>query len=134
MDNMAAAAVTPVAGADDLERAGTREAIALYEKLLNDYPPYERNDQVLYQMSRAYEELGQIDEAMTVMDRMVRDYPRSRYIDEVQFRRAEYFFTRRRYLDAERCLRGHREYRCRFLVLRAGPVQAGLDVLQAGTL
>ena len=52
-------------------------------------------------MSRAYEELGQTEEAMAVMDRMVRDFPRSRYIDEVQFRRAEYFFVRRRYLDAE---------------------------------
>jgi tetratricopeptide (TPR) repeat protein len=88
-------------GSDDLERAGTREAIELYSKLLNDYPLYKRNDQVLYQMSRAYEELGQTKEAMTVMDRMVHDFPGSRYIDEVQFRRAEYFFSHRRYLDAE---------------------------------
>jgi len=101
VDSMAAAADTPVAGAVDLERAGTREAIALYEKLLNEYPLYERNDQVLYQLSRAYEELGQTEEAMAVMDRMVRDFPRSRYIDEVQFRRAEYFFVHRRYRNAE---------------------------------
>jgi cellulose synthase operon protein C len=90
-----------VEGGDDLERAGAVEAIDLYRKLLNDHPTYERNDQVLYQMSRAYEELGRVDEAMQVMDRLVREYPHSRYIDEVQFRRAEYFFTRRRYLDAE---------------------------------
>ena len=88
-------------GASDLERAGTREAIALYEKLLSEYPHYERNDQVLYQMSRAYEEVGEIDKAMAVMDRMVRDYPRSRNMGEVQFRRAEYFFTRKSYLEAE---------------------------------
>ncbi|OHB66575.1 MAG: hypothetical protein A2Y77_00965 [Planctomycetes bacterium RBG_13_62_9] len=106
VDSMAAAADTPVAGAVDLERAGTREAIALYEKLLNDYPNYERNDQVQYQMSRAHEELGQVEEAMEVMDRMVREYPRSRYLDEVQFRRAEHFFVRRRYLDAENAYTG----------------------------
>jgi TolA-binding protein len=88
-------------GADDLERAGALEAIELYQKLLGDYPLYERNDQVLYQMSRAYEELGRVDEAMEVMGRLVSDFPRSHYIDEVQFRRAEYFFTRRQYLDAE---------------------------------
>jgi tetratricopeptide (TPR) repeat protein len=88
-------------GADDLERASTREAIVLYKKLLDDYPLYERNDQVLYQMSRAYEELGQTEEAMAVMDRMVREFTRSRYIDEVQFRRAEYFFAHRRYMEAE---------------------------------
>jgi outer membrane protein assembly factor BamD (BamD/ComL family) len=88
-------------GADDLDRASTREAIALYKKLLDEYPLYERNDQVLYQMSRAYEELGRSGEAMQVMDNIVSNFPESRYIDEVQFRRAEYFFTRKRYLDAE---------------------------------
>jgi len=97
----AAAADGRVEGADDLERVGALEAVELYKKLLNDHPTYERNDQVLYQMSRAYEELGRVEEAMQVMDRLVREYPRSRYIDEVQFRRAEYFFTRKRYLDAE---------------------------------
>jgi len=93
--------VADVAGADDLNRAGAVEAIELYRKLLADYPAYKRNDQVLYQMSRAYEELGRIEEAMEVMDRMVKDYPASRYLDEVQFRRGEYFFVHRKYLDAE---------------------------------
>ena len=100
-DTPAGAGYGPAEGADDLERVGAREAIELYKKLLNDYPTYEHNDQVLYQMSRAYEEQGRVEEAMQVMDRLVREYPRSPYIDEVQFRRAEYFFTRRRYPDAE---------------------------------
>ena len=43
----------PIEGVNDLERASAREAIVLYNKLLKDYPLYERNDQVLYQMSRA---------------------------------------------------------------------------------
>lgn len=86
---------------DDLEKAGPREAIILYQRLLDEYPLYQRNDQVLYQMSRAYEELGQLEEAMQVMDRLVREYPQSRYFDEVQFRRAENFFTHRKYLEAE---------------------------------
>jgi len=89
------------ADAEELERAGAREAIALYSKLLDKYPLYEGNDQVMYQMTRAYEELGQTEDAMAVMNRMVRDFPTSRYLDEVRFRRAEYFFTRKRYLDAE---------------------------------
>jgi len=101
VDGIAPGAEGNVEGADDLERPSAREAIALYKKLLNEYPLYKRNDQVLYQMSRAYEELGQTQAAMEVMDRIVRDFPRSRYIDEVQFRRAEYFFAHRGYLDAE---------------------------------
>ncbi len=91
----------PRAGSEELERAGAREAIALYKKLLDRYPLYKGNDQVLYQMSRAYEELGEPEAAMGVMDRLVRDFPDSRYIDEVRFRRAEFYFVHRRYLDAE---------------------------------
>lgn len=105
----ATAIASSAAAADDLpdgfdaelERAGAREALALYTQLLEKYPLYERNDQVLYQMSRAYEELGQVEDAMQVMNRIVREYPHSRYMDEVQFRRAEYFFTRKKFLDAE---------------------------------
>lgn len=88
-------------GPSDLEREGPLEAIALYEQLLEKYPLYERNDQVLYQMSRAYEELGRVDDAMEVMNRIAKEYPHSRYIDEIHFRRAEFYFTRRQYLDAE---------------------------------
>ncbi len=91
----------PVDAADSLERAGPLEAIELYKNLLAKYPLYPRNDQVLYQMSRACEELGRTEEAMAVMERLVRDYPQSRYIDEVQFRRAEFYFSHRKYLEAE---------------------------------
>lgn len=81
--------------------AGPREAIATYKKILETYPNYERNDKVLYQMSRAYDEIGQPDEAMEVMDRFVSEYPHSKYVDEVLFRRGEYYFVRRAYRDAE---------------------------------
>ena len=81
--------------------AGPREAIAMYWQILETYPNYERNDQVLYQLSRAYDEIGQPDEAMKVMDRLVAEYPYSKYVDEVYFRRGEYYFVRKQYLDAE---------------------------------
>ncbi len=96
-----AGAATPPEAADDLQNASAQEAIVLYKKLLAKYPNYESNDQALYNMSRAYEELGQVEEAMKVMTRIVTQYPRSRYLDEVQFRRGEYFFTRKKFLDAE---------------------------------
>jgi tetratricopeptide (TPR) repeat protein len=80
---------------------GPREAIKTYQEILEKYPDYERNDRVLYQMSRAYDEIGQPDEAMDVMNRFVARYPYSRYVDEVQFRRGEYYFVRKQWLDAE---------------------------------
>lgn len=81
--------------------AGPREAIETYKKILETYPNYERNDKVLYQLSRAYDEIGQPDEAMDVMNRFVSEYPHSKYADEVQFRRGEYYFVRKGYRDAE---------------------------------
>jgi TolA-binding protein len=81
--------------------AGPRAAIDTYQKILENYPNYERNDQVLYQMSRAYDEIGRPDDAMAIMDRFVAEYPFSRYADEVHFRRGEYLFVRKKYFDAE---------------------------------
>ncbi len=87
--------------ADALQTAGAKEAIEIYKGLIKNYPLFERNDQVLYQLSRAYEETGQIDIAMDTLMQLINDYPDSRHIDEAQFRRAEYFFTRKKYLDSE---------------------------------
>ncbi|MHA7837132.1 MAG: tetratricopeptide repeat protein, partial [bacterium] len=82
--------------------AGPLEAIALYDRILEKYPDYAQNDEVLYQKARAYEELGRIEEAMAVTARLLEEYPESRHRDEIRFRRGESFFVRRKYLDAER--------------------------------
>jgi tetratricopeptide (TPR) repeat protein len=91
------------AGAD---AEGPLEAIALYNRLLTEYPSYKNSDQVLYQMARAYDELGRTDEAIDTMERLIATNPHSSHLDEVQFRRGEYFFTRRRYRDAESAYSG----------------------------
>lgn len=80
---------------------GPLEAIALYDEILAAYPDYPQNDQVLYQKARAYDELGRVDEAIEVAALLVERYPASRHLDEIQFRRAEYFFTRKKFFDAE---------------------------------
>jgi tetratricopeptide (TPR) repeat protein len=96
-----AAPVAPLADGSAAPPAGPLEAIALYDRLLAEYPDYEHNDQVLYQKSRAYDELGRTEEAMATMERFVSEYGHSSHYDEVQFRRAEFFFTRRKFRDAE---------------------------------
>src|SRR5262245_16957746 len=99
----ASAADAVRAGADP---DGPLEAIALYNRLLTEYPSYNNSDQVLYQMARAYDELGRTEEAIETMERLIRTNPHSSHLDEVQFRRGEYFFTRRRYRDAESAYTG----------------------------
>ena len=78
------------------------EAIKLYTTLLKAYPDYPRNDQVLYQLARAYETTGQPDPALATLDRLVAQYPQTPHIDEVQFRRGELLFSSKRYAEAEK--------------------------------
>ena len=86
------------AGSIDAQGA---EAITLYTSLLKSYPDYPRNDQVLYQLARAYETTGQPEKALASLDDILRRYPRSPQMDEVQFRRGELLFSSKQYQPAE---------------------------------
>ncbi|MEE4185398.1 MAG: tetratricopeptide repeat protein, partial [Gammaproteobacteria bacterium] len=82
------------------EMAFHKDAILLYEQLLERQSDYSKADQVLYQLSRAYESAGQPEQALVTLDRLVRDFPASRYLAEAQFRRGEILFVRKDYFGA----------------------------------
>jgi tetratricopeptide (TPR) repeat protein len=77
------------------------EAIKLYTSLLKSYPDYPRNDQVLYQLARAYETTGQPEKALDSLNDILTRYPRSPQMAEVQFRRGELLFSGRQYRPAQ---------------------------------
>lgn len=84
--------------ADDPEtqQLGQREAlhaIGIYEGYLDKYPGRDDNDKILYQLSRAYALDGDVEKSMTALDRITGEYPESKYMGEVQFRRGEYLFV-----------------------------------------
>jgi TolA-binding protein len=95
---------------ESLEKASYDNAVSLYQRLLEAYPSYRRNDTVLYQLARAYEIGGRTDDALEVLDELVGKYPQTPLIDEVQFRRGEMLFLRKRYNDAEQAYRKVIEY------------------------
>jgi tetratricopeptide (TPR) repeat protein len=76
------------------------EAIRLYSALLKAYPDYARNDQVLYQMARAYEVTNKPEQALATLDQLIARYPATRMLDEVQFRRGELLFSAKDYRQA----------------------------------
>jgi TolA-binding protein len=86
---------------DALDASGFDNAVELYQRLLEAYPDYRRNDTVLYQLARAYEVGGRTDEALAALNELVRRYPGTALIDEVQFRRGEMLFLRKDYNTAE---------------------------------
>ena len=88
----------------DQQQRGQQEAISAivgYEAYLKQYPLREDNDLILYQLSRAYALESQPDKALEMLDRIALEYPKSQYIDEVQFRRGENLFVMRQYGGAE---------------------------------
>ncbi len=79
-----------------------KAAIARYQEYLKNFPKDPNNDRVLYQMARAYEQSGDLETAQKTLDRMVREYPGTRYASEAQFRRGELLFTAKNYEGAEK--------------------------------
>jgi cellulose synthase operon protein C len=89
---------TPVPGAGAPE---TRAAIDIYTRLLADNPDYARADEVLYQLSRAWEAEGDPERALLHLDTLVSRHAGSRYLPEAQFRRGEIHFSAQRWAAAE---------------------------------
>ncbi len=77
-------------------------AIASYRAILDKDPNNENNDQLLYQLAKAYDLESMQDESLAMLNRLAKEFPRSDYIVEVQFRRAEIFFSRGDYRRADR--------------------------------
>jgi TolA-binding protein len=78
-----------------------KAAIARYQDYLKEHPKDPNNDRVLYQLSRAYEQGGDLETAIKTLDRLVADYPKTQHLDEAQFRRGEILFAMRDYAKAE---------------------------------
>jgi TolA-binding protein len=95
---------------ESLESTSYDNAVSLYQRLLEAYPSYRRNDTVLYQLARAYEIGGRTDEALDVLEELVVKYPATPMIDEVQFRRGEMLFLRKRYNQAEQAYRAVKDF------------------------
>jgi len=90
-------------GADEAAiQAIKLSSIEHYNTYLLTYPGHERNDLILYQLAKAYSLIGEMDKAMQTMDILVKDYPNSLHIDEVQFRRGEILFVNLEFEQSEK--------------------------------
>ncbi|MDH3643327.1 MAG: tetratricopeptide repeat protein, partial [Gammaproteobacteria bacterium] len=90
---------------EDLDIAGEENpyasAVELYESLLLNSEG-EGKDEIIYQLARAHDVGGNTDQAVAYLNRLIGEYPDSKYIVEARFRRAEIAFSRESYRDASR--------------------------------
>ncbi len=99
-----APAAEPIASVESSKKADLpsyQRAVSLYVDLLRSYPHAPDNDRVLYQLAHAYELSGDLEHALEMLERLLRQYPDTGYRDEAQFRRGELLFTTRNYAGAE---------------------------------
>ena len=87
---------------DAAARQSWSEAIGHYEYLLNKYPDGPDTTDLLYQLSRAYEESGQAQQALTSIDQLLIQEPASnvRLYADTRFRRGELLFGEGAYREA----------------------------------
>lgn len=95
------AADNKLAGGEGSGAADYKAAIARYHDYLKAYPDDPANDRVHYQIARAYEQGGDLENALKTLDTLVARYPKTPYREEAQFRRGELLFTMRDYVKAE---------------------------------
>ncbi len=76
-------------------------AIKRYQQYLKNYPDRPDNDLIIYQLARAYALESKPDQSQVLMNQLASQFPQSRYIDEIQFRRGENFFVEGAFVKAE---------------------------------
>ncbi|MBA2661249.1 MAG: tetratricopeptide repeat protein [Bradymonadaceae bacterium] len=68
------------------------EAQTIYEEILRQYPDYNRLDEVIYRLGRGLIDAGKGAQAVGYLQRLVTNYPNSKYLPETHLALGEFFF------------------------------------------
>ncbi|GEM_PF-418214 len=74
--------------------------VQAYLTELEKNPREASNEDILYKLARAYEQEGQTAKALEALQRLIRSYPDSSYVEEARFRVAEGLFVQQNYRQA----------------------------------
>lgn len=83
--------------AQTARQTSLREAITRYQTILRTHPAASGNDAVLYQLARAYEELGHPQHSIEALGQLSQLYPVSAYRSEALLRRGDMAFALKNY-------------------------------------
>lgn len=78
-----------------------QDTVHLLSQTLRDFPDADGNDHVMYQLAKAHDQLGEGEQAVAVLEKMVNHYPFTPYYIEAKFRIAENAFLNGYYFKAE---------------------------------
>ncbi len=78
-----------------------KKTIELLRTSITDYPKAKGNDKILYQLAKAYDQVGDYENSIQTLHQLSNKYPKSSYYVEAQFRLAETNFSKGDYIAAE---------------------------------
>ena len=70
------------------------DAQTIYSDILKQYPDYSRLDEVIYRLGRGLIEAGEGAKAVPLLQRLVQNYPNSRYKPEAHLALGEFYFDK----------------------------------------
>lgn len=81
-----------------------QNALKLYEKVMTEYPTYERNDEVLFYLGYNEYEAGNKTKAVTHYWTLIKQFPKSRLVPDAYLQLGEHFFNDNNVLKARKAL------------------------------
>ncbi len=70
-----------------------KQAIEIYQRILENYPAFDERDKVLFFLAHEYRELGQIDEMIKQYKTIIKKYKGSSFVPESYLLLGDYFFN-----------------------------------------
>lgn len=90
---------------DSLELDDYNKIARQYEALAKRNPGSKDNERILYQLARAYDLSGNSAMTLKTLNRILREFPKTRKKEEVHFRRGEIFFQKQEFSKAQQAYR-----------------------------
>ena len=79
-----------------------KNALKLYEKVLTEYPTYERNDEVLFYLGYNEYEDGKVKKAVNHYWTLIKQFPKSRLVADSYLQLGEHFFNNNQVIKARK--------------------------------
>ena len=76
------------------------ELVVSYQNLLKNYPQHRANEHIRYQLAKALDLQGRIDESLVEIELLLTQYPSTKYLAELNFRRGEIYYNVQAYSAA----------------------------------
>ncbi|NQZ22546.1 MAG: hypothetical protein HRT53_10855 [Colwellia sp.] len=76
------------------------ELVVSYQNLLKNHPQHNSNEHIRYQLAKALDLQGRIDESLVEIELLLTQYPTTKYLAELNFRRGEIYYNLQAYSAA----------------------------------